>query len=641
MKKPIKVTLAVLITISIIACLVVGVSRVKSENDYKNVQIAIRYTDVCNIAQQTQTSIKDVLEEFKDIGATTLFVRENTVLPAAKGDFSNYKEQGAVTVFEGYLMKDFYKNLPDIKPQFSYIVTTKKEISNTIYQNLSLKNVPVRQFVSEDSYFIEIGDFSSALSTIGVGFNNEDLKSATELGYVISPQIRGWVEPSEESITYLIETLKGINNLGAIYFSDSEIPGALSNQLTDFVSKNQLGFVEFFSDKQKGFTTLAKSSSSLGRDFKVLRMHTVTDEEAKKYTPETTLDRYGLALKERNLRAFLFKMSNTMNMQKDINDLKTNVQNFKELVQKQGYTLTGDIQNYNLKEGNYLLSVLAGVAAIIVFILLLDLLGLTKLGYILGILGIIGYAGLLKVSPSLGLRLMALFGAIIFPTYAVSVALEDTPKNMIQTLGAFLKICLISFGGALTIIGTISRTSFGLGIDVFPGVKIALIMPIILVLGISIYRKHGLETAYYKKVVTSKVTYLAIGIIGIMAIALLIYTMRTGNNGGVSALELQFRQFLDHILGVRPRTKEFLIGYPILIPLLYFGYKERYLPFLIFATIGAVSLVNTYAHIHTPIMISLIRSGYGIVIGFIIGAIVIVFLKLLFKVIKKWEIQKK
>ncbi|MDF2593967.1 MAG: hypothetical protein K0R69_308 [Clostridia bacterium] len=641
MKKQMKAILTVLVAISIIACLVVGYFRINAESDYKNVQIAVRYTDILNIAEQTQTDIRDILKEFKDLGVTTLFVRENTVLPAVRGELSNYKEQGEVTVFEGYMVKAFYKDITGIKPQLNYIVTKNQSISDTIYKELSLKNIPVKYFIFDEDYFIEIGDFSNALSTIGVGFNEEDLNIAADLGYVISPQVRGWVEPSEESIAYLIETLKDIKGLGAIYFSDAEIPGASSNSLIDFIGEHQLGFVEFFSNKQKGFNTLAKKSSSLGKDFRVMRLHTVTDEEVKKYGPAEMLDRYGLALKERNLRTFLFKMSNTMNMKKDISDLRINIENFKQMAEDEGYQVTGDMQNYNLMTGNYVLSVLAGVGAISVFILLFDFLGLTKLGYILGIIGAVGYAGLLKVSPSLGLRLMALFGAIIFPTYAVSTVLDDVPRNMKQTLAAFLKICLISFGGALTIIGTISRTSFGLGIDVFPGVKIAHIIPIMLVLGISIYKKHGLDIIYYKKILTSKVTYLAVGIIGIVGVALLIYTMRTGNNAGVSAIELQFRQLLDNILGVRPRTKEFLIAYPILVSLLYFGYKEKYLPLLIFAAIGPVSLVNTYAHIHTPVSISLIRSAYGIGIGFILGVIVIKGLKLLCKVIKKWEIQKR
>ncbi|WP_069998803.1 DUF5693 family protein [Cellulosilyticum sp. I15G10I2] len=641
MKKQIRMILNILITISVIACLVVGFFRVRAEEAYKNVQIAIRYTDVLNISEQTQTSIQDVLLEFKEAGATTLFVRENTVLPASRGELSNYKEQGEVTVFEGYLVKAFYKDITDIKPQLNYIVTTNANIWETIYKDLSLKNVPVRSFVSEDAYFVEVGDFSNVLASIGVGFNTEDLKVAADLGYVISPQIRGWGEPSEASIEYLIDMLQEVAGVGAIYFSDSEIPGATSPLMINYIGEHQLGFVEFFSNKQKGFGLLAKQSSQQGQDFRVTRLHTLTDDEVRKYGPKEVLDRYGLALRERNLRTFLFKMPNTMNLQKDMQDLKVNIRNFKDMAEKEGYIITEELQNYNLKPGNYLLSVLAGIAAIAVFVLLLDLVGLRRLGYLLGIIGFIGYAGLLKLSPSFGLKMMALFGAIIFPTYAVSTAIDSEPKNMGQTLTAFLKVCFIAFGGALTIIGTISRTSFGLGIDVFAGVKIAHIIPIILILAITFYKKHGLDISYIKKLLTSKVTYLAVAVIGIVGIALLIYTTRTGNGGSVSSLELQVRQLLDNILGVRPRTKEFLIGYPILIALIAFGYKEKYLPFLIFAAIGPVSLVNTYAHIHTPVLISLIRSGYGIVIGFIIGAIMIYILKLLIKVVKKWGIQIK
>ena len=62
---------------------------------------------------------------------------------------------------------------------------------------------------------------------------------------------------------------------------------------------------------------------------------------------------------------------------------------------------------------------------------------------------------------------------------------------------------------------------------------------------------------------------------------------------------------------------------------------------IIFAVIGPTSLVNTYAHIHTPVVISLIRSAYGILLGSIIGLIFIGAIKLLVKVIQKCQTQLK
>ena len=57
--------------------------------------------------------------------------------------------------------------------------------------------------------------------------------------------------------------------------------------------------------------------------------------------------------------------------------------------------------------------------------------------------------------------------------------------------------------------------------------------------------------------------------------------------------------------------------------LCFVGYRQGYLPFLLIATIGQVSLVNTFAHIHTPLFISLLRTVNGLWIGLIIGLLLI------------------
>ena len=62
--------------------------------------------------------------------------------------------------------------------------------------------------------------------------------------------------------------------------------------------------------------------------------------------------------------------------------------------------------------------------------------------------------------------------------------------------------------------------------------------------------------------------------IGLLAIALYVYVSRTGNTGTATAFERSFRQFLDNVLGVRPRTKEFLIAYPVLLALYTMAIKK-------------------------------------------------------------------
>ncbi|MFR9293217.1 MAG: DUF5693 family protein, partial [Peptococcus niger] len=115
--------------------------------------------------------------------------------------------------------------------------------------------------------------------------------------------------------------------------------------------------------------------------------------------------------------------------------------------------------------------------------------------------------------------------------------------------------------------------------------------------------------------------YLAL--FGLAAVALAIYVSRTGNDSAaISDTEMGFRQWLTDVLSVRPRSKEFLIGYPF--TLAWFLLARKRASFWLMSlplVIGQVSLVNTYAHIHTPLAISLWRSGNGLLVGILLSAV--------------------
>lgn len=639
MKKQVKSIICVMIALSLLVCGYIGIQRISIERDYKDVQISIRYSDVLSIAQQTGKGLEEVLSEFKAAGATNLFVRENTVAPSSRGEFYNYKEQGNATYHEGYLLEKFYPEATNIQREYTYIEAYDDATVEKIYHNLLAKHVPAEKVEIGGKVFIQIGSATSAVVSTGAGYNYEDLQIAADLGYTISPQVKSWDNETDESIRYVVDQIKSIPNLDTIYFADQEIVGVESELMQELVDEFGLGYVEFFSGKQKGFKSLAAANSSLGGVANISRLHTLTDGEIKKYDEVKMMDRFMLALTERNLRTFLFKMPNTVDIEADTEFIMACISTFKTKTEAQGYRVTGDIAPYNLPVSSFILALLAGVASIGIFVLLVDSIGFTQVGYILGALGLIGYAGLLKIAPNMAIKMMALFGASIFPTYGVYISLNSKPNSLKSALLSFLKMSAISFGGALTIIGTLSKTSYAMGIDIFAGVKVAHIIPIALIIVLIMFRDHGLDYNYYKKLLSNKVTYWAIAIIGVLAVVLLIYTSRTGNTGEISGFEAQFRQLLDTFLGVRPRTKEFLIGHPIMLALLYYGYKEKYIPLLVLGIIGQISLVNTYAHIHTPVLISLVRSVYGIAIGIVIGIVLIYVIKVACKVINQW-IQK-
>ena len=100
----------------------------------------------------------------------------------------------------------------------------------------------------------------------------------------------------------------------------------------------------------------------------------------------------------------------------------------------------------------------------------------------------------------------------------------------------------------------------------------------------------------------------------------------------ITTAEGAVRGFLDYTLGVRPRFKEFAIGYPLALLGLYLlgssgGTVLRRLAFcfLLVGTLASISVVNTFAHITAPVSLSLVRSFHGFWLG-LIGGFFILFI---------------
>ncbi len=101
--------------------------------------------------------------------------------------------------------------------------------------------------------------------------------------------------------------------------------------------------------------------------------------------------------------------------------------------------------------------------------------------------------------------------------------------------------------------------------------------------------------------------------------------MRSGNESDIapSPFELTLRHLLTHVLSVRPRFKEFLIGFPamMLLPALLSRHRRAVGWLLALAIgVGIGDVIDTFSHLHTPLSISLLRIVNGLIVGGIIGA---------------------
>ncbi|HET7559734.1 MAG TPA: DUF5693 family protein, partial [Limnochordia bacterium] len=163
------------------------------------------------------------------------------------------------------------------------------------------------------------------------------------------------------------------------------------------------------------------------------------------------------------------------------------------------------------------------------------------------------------------------------------------------------------------------------GLAAFHGVKALLLVPPVWVALLAVGPARR-PTVWLGRVrvalavgVRTPVTWGALALVAAAGAAVYVYLWRSGNSGATFPLEAWVRQHLQDLLGVRPRTKEWLLGVPALV-LALTGFGGAWRPALwAAAAVGCASVSDTFAHAHAPLAVSLLRSAYGWGIGGALG----------------------
>lgn len=286
--------------------------------------------------------------------------------------------------------------------------------------------------------------------------------------------------------------------------------------------------------------------------------------------------------------------------------------------------------------------VLVGLAALVVpsiFALLLIYFGWFRLPLVISAYvatELVYGAGVVSHHDIFARSVIALAGVVLFSSAAfLSVANAFTTEpadtmrdQLVGSAGTTLIAVAIALLGALLIVGAMSSPVAMEEIEPMRGVKAVLLLPSLIALAIYLFSGRFGTGLKAREVLASPVmlSQLLIGIVVIGAGALLV--MRSGNQSDISPsnFELAARHFLGSVLGVRPRQKLFLVGVPFLMlaPALFTVHKRAIGWVLALAIgVGIGDIIDTFSHLHTPLLISAQRVGNGVVIGAIIGILLI------------------
>ena len=247
-------------------------------------------------------------------------------------------------------------------------------------------------------------------------------------------------------------------------------------------------------------------------------------------------------------------------------------------------------------------------------------------------------------------QLLALAAALAYPSAGIlwwwdrsrpdTVDAEVAPTR--KALGDFVVITAFAFSGGLAVHALLAQFAFHLNILQFMGVKVAYALPLgfASLLVLARWLRYGLGSGL--SIRNRYLRWVALGLaLLIFLVAVYVLLNRTGNQSQVRILpiELQFREWLYRTFSVRPRTKEFL-GYPILLLGLYLWRRQVRLlggMGVLLGLIAELSLVNTFEHLHHPILLSLTRAGLGLTIGVALGLIGLIILRYIFPAREGWR----
>ena len=282
--------------------------------------------------------------------------------------------------------------------------------------------------------------------------------------------------------------------------------------------------------------------------------------------------------------------------------------------------------------------------------------------YLLVIAGMLITAYSLFMGRGLSIRQgLAFLSAVLYPVLSISVILtlwENIKTDTKSTAGViFTALWQLALAIALSLIGATLNGSimgdlrFLLEADIYRGVKLTFIMPVLLTLlfflrQYSIFQETGKKAAdLFSQLVRICKMRLTLGhfvILGILLFVAYIFVGRSGHTGGVPvpAIEIKLRLFLEEVMYARPREKEFMIGHPAFFLAVLAAYRMApnwcKLALVLGAVIGQGSLVQTFCHMRTPAMMSYIRAADGYLLGSVLGIIAVIAVSVLMPYLKPW-----
>lgn len=651
-----KRTLVILVALGILAAFFLALPKEMAGWRQRSVELAVDLDSVRLLGEDAGLTVEEVLSLFKEKGVTSVWMREATV--------RRYLIEGRLALMQGGEIKNALLLKQDIDPvlrslaeqgeivsNFSYVMTDDAHIVRQVYERSKVAYGGRVRIIAETPFIIEVGAVRTSLEPILLGLDPQIIVMLQRLDLRLVGRTNNFFMGSETAVRQIMGEYAQLPEglLSGIFFDWDEAAGYPDylEEAAEIINEAgiRVGIVEF--DKRpSGIERLLSLIH-----YRSIRMHSLRTVRPVEEAINASMERGAqVLLMSFDLKRRPFDLEGALEIVENITDEMGNY----------GF-ISGEAYEREQNRGNavfHLLMILGVAAAAILTAQMMSF----KMGWPVlaaGIFMFVALAGLYALRQGMALQLASIAAAMIFPVLAVvtqqymRIAAGKIKNPVKFALFAMLRTFAIGILGGVMVAGLTSTPYFTSGTALFRGVKLMHVLPF-LPLALAAYAalfapkvkwttkeivKHALPLLK-NPVLVMHLIFMAAG-----AVVLFIYVGRTGNEMvlPVAQIEIYLRWFLDDVLSVRPRFKEFLIAYPAAFLGLALAAKGYRGPItyglIVIGGMGTISMLNTFMHFTNPMLLSsaAIRSLNGLWLGIAIGLLPVLFLPLAEKWLAGWR----
>ncbi len=590
-----------LVALSLIPAAILTARRIQAEGDSLTATLLI---DEMALLEQAEYLGLDPLElalRYREAGLNGIALYEE--------DFETAAERGRIAMMSGnqarFLALQLGEALPDL-PGRSTLVTELEPGALAIALE---KNGPAAQevVIGGTTWYLYPGEGKER----PMGPDEAKIRRFAEAGFDIAyrpknfPNLQRVGHDFPPEANYLIH-------------QGTELAGS-PNLLSELVEASQgyfTGLIEM--TEQDGMAAIVGKVP-------MMRVFSLNQDWLNTLDPREAGDKYILAANERNAR-LLYIRPYTKGTQGDlIENTETLIRHVRLGLERSGFVI-GEVTPREIDFETSTALRAASAAGILAGLGLLALLYPGAWGVMIAA-GVLGLG--IVANRGMNWDALALAAALAFPIIGYGHLKERFQSYFLATL--------VSLAGAILLVAVGSDRDALLGAAPFRGVAATLVVPPVLFLFHYMLRYREpvkWVTEFWNYPI--RVSHVVLGIVGLAALALVF--LRRGNFPviGVSDAEIGIRQLLSEFFA-RPRFKE-LIGHPLAVLALTNGAWPAWIKGLLLSggVIAQASILNSFSHYHTPVLVSLERTLVALALGLGLGLILLPIARLATGGLRRW-----